>query len=190
MMRRAALAARVLAATSMIAGGLLSGAQSPAAAPTAGLWASSMTALAVVALATVAVLLAALPLILSRWQQQLWTAPLALVGFTGLAAVGLRLGLGAGWMLLAVVAALCAWDLEHLEERLSQPIYAGSEAARHAMQKEHARRLLAVAALGLGLGAAGLVAQARITFLLALLLSLLALLGLSWVVSFFRAWVE
>ncbi len=188
-MRRATLAARALAATSVIAGGLLSGALSPATAPTT-VRASSVAALAVLALGTGAVLLAVLPLILSRRQQQPWAAPLALAGFTGLAVVGLRLGLGAGWMLLAVVAALCAWDLEHLEERLSHPIYAGSEAARHAMQKEHARRLLAVAALGLGLGAAGLVAQARITFLLALLLSLLALLGLSWVVSFFRAWGE
>lgn len=179
MIRRASLAARGLAAASMVAGCLLAAARAPA-----------VPAPPVVSLTVVSLALAALPPILSRRGQRPWAAPLALVGFAGLAALGLRLGLGAGWMLLVVVAALCTWDLEHLEERLSHPAYAGSEARRRATEKEHLARLLAVAAVGLLLGTAGLLAQARITFLPALLLSLLALLGLSWVVSFLRVWSE
>ena len=168
MIRQAARAAGGLAAASLVAGCLLVGERPPA----------------VLALAALALLLAALPLVLPGRGQ------LALAGFAGLAAVGLRLGLGAGWMLLAVVAALCAWDLEHLVERLSHPAYAGSEDGREAVERVHLGRLLAVAAVGLLLGSAGLLAQAGITFLPALLLSLLALLGLSWVFSFFRAWGE
>jgi len=167
MIRQVARAARVLAAASLAAGCLLAG-ERPAAT---------------LALAALALLLAALPPVPGRGQ-------LALAGFAGLAATGLRLGLGAGWMLLAVVAALCAWDLEHLVERPSHPAYAGSEDGRRAVERAHLGRLLAVAAVGLLLGSAGLLAQARITFLPALLLSLLALLGLSWVFSFFRAWGE
>ena len=176
MIRRVSFAARGLAAASLVAGCLLAGAR-PAAAP-------------ILALAALALLLAGLPLILPRREQRSWAAPLALAGFAGLAVGGLLLGLGAGWMLLAVVAALCAWDLEHLEESLSHPAYAGSGARRRAVENAHLGRLLAVAAVGLLLGSGGLLAQARITFLPALLLSLLALLGLTWVISFFRAWGE
>jgi hypothetical protein len=58
------------------------------------------------------------------------------------------------------------------------------------MEKGHLRRLMSVATVGFFLGSAALLVQARITFLPAVLLSLLALLGLSWLVSFFRAWGE
>lgn len=174
MIRQASLAARGLAAASLAAGCLLAS--------------SRLAAAPVAALAALALILAALPPSLPGRGQRPWAAPLTLVGFAGLAAGGLLLGLGTGWMLLAVVAALCAWDLEHLDKRLSHPAYAGSEAGRRAVEKVHRGRLLAVTALGLLLGSVGLFAQVRLTFLPALLLSLLALLGLSWVVSFFRAW--
>jgi hypothetical protein len=181
MNRRAGLLARAIATASLIAGDLLSAARTPA--QPLEIWTR-------VSLGVTAALLGALPLILPRHGQRPWAAPLALVGFVGLAAVGLQLDLAAGWMLLAVVAALCAWDLEHLEERLSHPGYAGSQAAHRAMEKGHLRRLMSVATVGFFLGSAALLVQARITFLPAVLLSLLALLGLSWLVSFFRAWGE
>ena len=173
MIGRASLVARSLAAVALLAGCLL--------AEEATRGAVALTA----ALAASALLLALLPLVLRG--QRPWSAPLTLAGFTGLAIAGLSLDLGAGWILLAVAAALCAWDLELLEARLSDPGYNGSEARRRGMKAEHLPRLLAVATAGLLLGATALVAQARITFLAALVLSLLALLGLSWVVSFFRA---
>ncbi len=175
MIRQASLAARGAAAASSVAGCLL-----------AGGW----PATALVVLAGLALLLAALPPILARRGQRPWGPPLTLAGFASLAAAGVLWGVGAGWMLLAVVAALCAWDLEHLHERLSNPAYAGSAAGRRAVENAHLARLLAVLAVGLLLGAVGLLAPARLAFLPALLLSLLALLGLSWVVSFFRAWSE
>lgn len=177
MSRRLGLAARGLAAASLVAGCLLAG--TPGTAEAAAVR---------VALAIAAPVLGALPLVPFGHSPKPWTAPLTLAGFTGLAAVGLWLGLGAGWALLAVVCALCAWDLEHLEQMLSNPAYAGPEAGRQVMEAEHVRRLLVVASVGLLLGTAALLAEARITFLPALLLSLLALLGLRWVVSLFRAW--
>jgi hypothetical protein len=170
--RRPSLAGRGLAAAAMIAGSLLAGARSPL----------------VLALVAASMLVAALPLLPPRQGHRTWAAAVALGGFAALAAVGLSLGLGAGWMLLAVVAALAAWDLQHLEERLWHPGYAASRAGRRALEAVHLRRLLAVAVVGLLLGSVALVAQTRITFLPALLLSLLALLGLGWVVAFFRAW--
>jgi hypothetical protein len=144
---------------------------------------------ALVAVPLAALALAALPVLLPQRGQQPWASALAFAGFVGLAALGLQLGFSAGWMLLTVVGALCAWDLEHLAERQSQPTYAASGAER-AMEVQHLRRLLAVAVAGLLLGGAGLLLQVRITFLPAVLLSLLALLGLTWVVSFLRAWDE
>jgi len=164
-----------MAAAACVAGSLLAGARP--AAP-------------LVALAALSLLPAALPPLLSRRGQRPWGPPLTLAGFAGLAAVGLLLGVGAGWMLLAVIAALCAWDLEHFYGVLSHPAYAASAARRRKAEKAHLGRLLAVLAVGLLLGALGLIAPARLTFLPALLLSLLALLGLSWILSFFRAWGE
>ena len=114
-----------------------------------------------------------------------WSLPAAagLVAFATLAAAGLLAGLAPAWMLLALVAALCAWDLDHLARRL-----AATDLVPHRrdLEKHHLLRLLAVAGLGLLLALVALEVELQLTFFPALLLGLLALWGLSRLVRHLR----
>lgn len=124
--------------------------------------------------------------LLGRWRHWAPAAALGLAAFTALAGLGLWLDGRPGTALLAllaVVAALCAWDLDGLAWRLARYPFIGDRAG---LERRHLVRLLAVAALGLVLGGATLAIQIRLTFLPAVLLSLLALLGLSWAVLLLR----
>jgi len=112
-----------------------------------------------------------------QWRRWPLTAPLGLVASTALAALSLWLDGEPGSALLAllgVVAALCAWDLDGLAWRLARYPFVGDQAG---LERRHLARLLGVAALAL---------QIRLTFLPALLLSLLAVLGLSWAMLLLR----
>jgi hypothetical protein len=112
-----------------------------------------------------------------------WVASVALVFFVGAAAVGFWLDLGAGWMLLGVVAALSAWDLDRFAQRRR-----GAERVEKAreLERRHLQRLLIVDSLGLLLATAGLQVRVRVGFGGAFSLTLLAVLGLSRVIGFLR----
>ncbi len=108
-----------------------------------------------------------------RWG---WIASLGLVAFTGSAAAGIIAGVGAGWMLGGLVAALSAWDLDRFAQRLAD---AGKMDGGHELERRHLRRLLAVVVLGLTLAGLPLIATVQLSLGWALLLGLFALLGLS-----------
>jgi len=118
-------------------------------------------------------------------QKRHWNflAPVVLVGFVVAAAFGLWLGLPAGWMLVGVVAALSAWDLDHFARRLR-----GVERVemRLALERLHLLRLVSVNSLGLLLAGMALVVQYQFSFDVALVLGLVAVLGLSQMVSYLR----
>lgn len=114
-------------------------------------------------------------------------APLGFVASVVLAALSLWLsgdGLVGPLAVLAVVAALCAWDLDGLVQRLARFGYVGDLPR---LERKHLGRLVAVAGLGLLMAVPALALQIRLIFLPALLLSLLAVLGLSWGVFLLRA---
>ena len=117
------------------------------------------------------------------WRGWAWMAPLGLVGFVGLAASGVLLGLEAGAMVAGVVAALCAWDLHHFALTLQE---VGQVKDGRALEQRHLSRLLAVAALGLVLAVIALRVEIRLTFFEALLLGLLVVWGLSRGIRFVR----
>jgi hypothetical protein len=117
------------------------------------------------------------------WRGWEWVASVGLIGFVGIAAVGLWLGLGAGWMVFGLVAALCAWDLGRFVLYLKR--VERVEAERE-LEQRHLQRLLAVAGLGLLVAAVALSVEIRFTFMMALLLGLLAVWGLSQAVGFLR----
>lgn len=124
--------------------------------------------------------------LLGRWRDWAPAAPVGLAASTGLAGLSLWLDGRPGTALLAllaVVAGLCAWDLDGLARRLARYPFVGDRAG---LERRHLARLLVVAALGLVLGGVTLAIQIRLTFLPALLLSLLALLGLSWALLLLR----
>ena len=112
-----------------------------------------------------------------------WVASVALVFFVGAAVVGLWLNLGAGWMLLGVVAALCAWDLDHFAQRLMS---VGRVERERELERAHLQRLLIVSGLGFLLAAVALGINVKLNFGAVFLLALLAVLGLSRAIGFLR----
>jgi hypothetical protein len=112
-----------------------------------------------------------------------WVASVVLVCFVAAAASGFWLGLPAGWMLAGVVVALVAWDLAHFARRLRSV-----ERAELALELErsHLRRLIGVAGAGLLLAGAALLAQVRLSFGVAFLVALIAVLGLSQLIGRLR----
>jgi len=86
-------------------------------------------------------------------------------------------------MLVGVVAALSAWDLDHFARRLR-----GVERVemRLALEWHHLRRLISVDGLGLLLAGVALAVQYKFSFDAALVLGLVAVLGLSQMISYLR----
>ncbi len=103
------------------------------------------------------------------------------------AAIGLWLGVP-GWLLLiAVVATLGAWDLDHFLERLS-----GEERVDFdtGLGREHLRRLGLVEGVGLVSGLFALSARMKIPFWWEALLIALAVIGIRVVIWFVRKQME
>jgi hypothetical protein len=121
--------------------------------------------------------------LLAQWRGWDWMASGELVFTLGAAVFGLWLGLGTGWMLCAVVAAISAWDLDHFAQRLRS---VGRVEGKQELERRHLRRLLVMDALGLLLAALATVLQFRLGFGAALLLGVLAVLGLSRLIGFLR----
>ena len=121
--------------------------------------------------------------LLGYWRGLAWVAVVGLVGFAAASALGLLMGLGAGWMVFALLAALCAWDLHRFVLRLQSVERVEAQAD---LERRHLQRLLAVAGLGLVTAFLALRIQIRLTFLMALVLGLLAVWGLSRAVAILR----
>ncbi len=103
--------------------------------------------------------------------------------FIAAAAVGLWLGVP-GWLLLiAVVATMGAWDLDHFLQRLS-----GIERVEFdtGLGREHLRRLGLVEGVGLASGLFALTARMKIPFWWEALLIFLAVIGIRVVIWFVR----
>jgi hypothetical protein len=112
-----------------------------------------------------------------------WISWPMVVLFAGAAAVGALLSLNHILLLIGLIAALSAWDLDHLARQLDRV-----DAVEHesAMKRRHLLRLLAVDGLGLLFAVVALLVEIRLSFGLALVLGLVALLGLSCALRFFR----
>jgi hypothetical protein len=132
---------------------------------------------------TAAVGLLAVLWLLGYWRGLAWVATVGLVGFVAAAALGLLMGLAAGWMVLGLLAALCAWDLHRFVQRLRR---VERVEAQGDLERRHLQRLLAVAGLGLLAAFLALRIEVRLTFLMALFLGLLAVWGLSRAVATLR----
>lgn len=124
--------------------------------------------------------------LIGQWRQWRWMASIGLVFFVGAAAGGFWLGLAAGWMLLGVVAALDAWDLDYFFQRLSRVAADETLAQRRELKQRHLRRLAVVNVMGLLLAAVALEVRFEFSFGAAFWLGLLAILGLSQAVGFLR----
>jgi hypothetical protein len=107
----------------------------------------------------------------------------SLAAFLALAGLGMWLGVSAGWMVPAAVSGLAAWDLAHLERRLTQ---AGHVENRDLLAARHLAHLLPVLVLGLALALVGAGVRLDLGFFPALLLGVLAIAGLALLVTYLR----
>ena len=115
----------------------------------------------------------------TRWVWIAW--PLA--GLLVLAAaVGALLGLNPLLLLIGLVAAISAWNLDGFARRMDSV-----DALEHegVLKRRHLQRLLLVDGLGLLAGAVALIVRVRLTFGLAVVLGLAALIALSRVIRLF-----
>ena len=112
-----------------------------------------------------------------------WISSLGLALSTVGAAAGLLLGLGAGWMLAGLVAALAAWDLHHFSHTLEGVPRVDGEGS---LERRHLLRLLVAVGLGALLAVVALGVRVTLGFGLVLLLGLVAILGLSQAVAYLR----
>jgi hypothetical protein len=115
-----------------------------------------------------------------RWP---WIDSAELAFFIGVAAAGAWLGLGQGWMLVGLVAAVSAWDLGHFSVFLQS---AQQVQEREEMERRHLRRLLVVDAVGLAVGFATLKVRVQLAFGWVLLVAFVLVLALGQVVTFLR----
>jgi hypothetical protein len=112
-----------------------------------------------------------------------WVAPCGLVCYVIMAAIGLGMGSWNGWMLIGVVGALSAWDLDHFVRRLRE---SGQVENTHALERRHFQRLLIVDSVGLLLGMVALGIRIEFSFSIGLLLAVLAAFGLTRAIGFLR----
>lgn len=119
----------------------------------------------------------------AQWQRLHWAASLALLVFVGAAGYGLWIGLPASLMTLAAVGALLGWDLAGLLYRLR---FAALTDDVKSIERMHMARVTVVSALGLVIAGLAAVVRIKLSFELAVVLVLLAGIGLTQVVSWLQ----
>jgi hypothetical protein len=112
-----------------------------------------------------------------------WSASFFLIGWIGMAAGGIRMGAGAGWMLVSLVAGLTAWDLHHFVYRLR--LIQEREMLKR-LEYAHLRRLLIVDGLGIVFAGLTLTIHLTVNFGITLVLAALAIVCLSQFLNFLR----
>jgi hypothetical protein len=126
----------------------------------------------------VAIALAVLPVLglAFLWRGWGWSFSILLVLFTGSATAGFYLDVAPTWLVLGTLLALLAWDQEYFASRIK---YAGRVESLSMLTKAHMARLTWVSIFGLFLVALTFLVQLEFTFGVAVLLAVLAVLGLS-----------
>jgi hypothetical protein len=133
----------------------------------------------------IALALAILPIIglFSLWRGWGWILSILLTVFTGLAIAGFYLEVDPAWLIFGTLAALVAWDQEHLFRRIKS---AGRIDSQSMLIRKHWIRLGWVCLACLVLVGLTFLIQVEFTFGLAVFLALLAVIGLSQGIAFLR----
>jgi hypothetical protein len=118
-----------------------------------------------------------------EWKGYEWPASIFLLGFVAACVFGVMLLLSPLIMLLGVLAALIAWDLDHMSRRLKG---VHEQCMAECMAKQHLMRLMLVNGCGLVLALAALLIRTQISFMGAIALALLVILGVGFTVSYLR----
>jgi hypothetical protein len=118
------------------------------------------------------------------WQRWRWFATVGLIlGFTA-AALGLWfLNFSPGWMLAGAIGGLLAWDLTSFRERLR---FVASDEERLAMEGRHLVRIVVLALFGFLLASLAMAIKLQFNFQWAVLLAVVAILGVIQLLLWFR----
>ena len=118
------------------------------------------------------------------WQRWRWFAYAGLIFNFLAAALGLWfLNFPPGWMFAGAIGGLLAWDLTYFQYRQR---FAGSDEERRAMEKRHLFRLSYLALLGFVLANTAMALKLQFNFEWALLSALVAALGITQIIAWFR----
>jgi hypothetical protein len=112
-----------------------------------------------------------------------WVASVELLHFVGFAVIGIWQGLSYGLMLLGLIAALAAWDMDSFQQRMEDVKRVDR---REDMERKYLRRLLVIEASGALLAFTAVSLTVTYSFGSALLLGLFAVIGLSRTIRFLR----
>jgi hypothetical protein len=114
--------------------------------------------------------------IIAMWKHWSWAPSLLLIFYCVAAVIGVWREMWPGWALLGLLGGLAAADLMHFTWRLQAAMGIGGNLKQ--LNDRHYRRLGVVFGLGTTLYLVALLAQVRLNFSLALLLGLIAVLGI------------
>ena len=116
-------------------------------------------------------------------QRWLWFSTIALVIVVFLASFGLWIQLSPGWMISGALGALLAWDLTDFMRRLR---FAPLMDDLRGLEHRHLTRLTIVALIGATLASIAMLVRLEFTFEWVVLLTLVAALGVTQLVSWLR----
>ena len=118
-----------------------------------------------------------------EWRGWDWSSSIFLLGFVAACIFGMMLLLSPLIMLLGVLAALIAWDLDHMIRRLKG---VHEECMAECMAKQHLMRLALVNGCGLVLALAALLIRTQISLMGAIALAVMVILGIGITVGYLR----
>lgn len=119
----------------------------------------------------------------TQWQGWDWFSSLVLFFVVLISAFGLWFGFNPGWMFSGAIFALFAWDMTDFRRRVRS--MAVDDDSR-GMERRHIARVSVLSLAGLFLATITMLVRVQFTFEWGALLVLVAVLGLSQLVSWFR----
>ena len=115
-----------------------------------------------------------------RWT---WFSTIMLLLLVTLAGIGLWFGLSSGWMISGALGGLMAWDLTDFMRRLR---FAPLMDDTRELERRHLTRLTIVALAGVSLASIAMLVRLEFTFEWVMLLTLVAVLGVTQLVAWLR----
>jgi hypothetical protein len=112
-----------------------------------------------------------------------WFSTIMLLLLVTLAGIGLWFGLSPGWMISGALGGLMAWDLTDFMRRLR---FAPLMEDTRELERRHLTRLTIVALAGVFLASIAILVRLEFTFEWVMLLTLVAVLGVTQVVAWLR----
>ena len=117
------------------------------------------------------------------WRRWSWTSSVGIFVLVGLAGYGLWINLSPGWMITGTLGGLFAWDLTEFMRCLW---VAPRSEDLPGLERRHLARLTIVALIGMGLASIAMLVRLEFTFEWVVLLTLIAALGITQLVSWLR----